>query len=151
MQTYLVQLRAEDEDDGVDRLALAGRHYFLSFVLLLCFFFFLCWIPLLCLLCASSPCSFVLSVFLCIRLFGGEGVPQPETRLMLLHWLADAPLRFCHVFFSSFHVLSALPFLRGLLCFFEKKQGNESPLSISLHSFVSPGSSVLVMENRGRC
>ena len=30
MQTYLVQLRGEDEDDGDDRLALASRHYFLS-------------------------------------------------------------------------------------------------------------------------
>jgi len=34
MQAYLVQLRAEDEDedDGDDRLALAGRRYFLSSV-----------------------------------------------------------------------------------------------------------------------
>jgi hypothetical protein len=54
MQTYLVQLRGEDEDDGDDRFALAGRHYFLSSAPSSTFFFFsffLCWIPLLCLFC----------------------------------------------------------------------------------------------------
>ena len=50
-----------------------------------------------------SPCSFVLSVFLCVRLFGGEGgkVVQPETRLTLVRWLANAALCFCLVCFSS--------------------------------------------------
>ena len=54
-------------------------------------------------LCSFSPCSFVLSVFLCVRLFGGEGgkVVQPETRLTLVRWLANAALYFCLVCFSS--------------------------------------------------
>jgi len=59
------------------RLVSSGRQTLLpllcSFFYVLFFAFFLCWIPLLCLFCASSPCSFVLSVFLCIRLFGGGG------------------------------------------------------------------------------
>jgi hypothetical protein len=51
MQTYLVQLRGEDEDDGDDRLALAGRHYFLSSAPSSTFFFFLLSF------CVGSLCS----------------------------------------------------------------------------------------------
>jgi len=40
MQTYLVQLRGEDEDDGDDRFAPAGRRYFLSSAPSSTFFFF---------------------------------------------------------------------------------------------------------------
>jgi len=50
MQTYLVQLRGEDEDDGDDRFALAGRHYFLSSAPSSTFFFFLSF-------CVGSLCS----------------------------------------------------------------------------------------------
>jgi hypothetical protein len=42
MQTYLVQLRGEDEDDGDDRFAPAGRHYFLSSAPSSTFFFSFC-------------------------------------------------------------------------------------------------------------
>ena len=64
--------------------------FWFSLLVPLCFFF----LPL---------GSFVLSVFLYVRLFGGEGgkVVQPETRLILVHWLANAALCFCLVFFSS--------------------------------------------------
>jgi len=69
--------------------------FWFSLLVPLCFFF----LPL----CSFSPCSFVLSVFLCVRLFGGEGgkVVQPETRLTLVRWLANAALCFCLVCFSS--------------------------------------------------
>jgi hypothetical protein len=51
MQTYLVQLRGEDEDDGDDQFALAGRHYFLSSAPSSTFFFFLLSF------CVGSLCS----------------------------------------------------------------------------------------------
>ena len=99
MQTYLVQLRGEDEDDGDDRLALAGRHYFLSSVPSSTFIFF-------CFLSVLDPSALsLLRVFsllvraLCFSLYSsvrrGRGVAQPETRLALLRWLANAPHCFC--------------------------------------------------------
>ena len=51
MQTYLVQLRGDDEDDGDDRIALAGRHYFLPSAPSSTFFFFLLSF------CVGSLCS----------------------------------------------------------------------------------------------
>ena len=95
MQTYLVQLRGEDEDDGDDRLALASRHYFLSSVPSSTFF-----------LSVLDPSALsLLRVFsllvraLCFSLYSsvrrGRGVAQQETRLALLRWLANAPHCFC--------------------------------------------------------
>ena len=91
MQTYVVQLRGEDEDNGDDQLALAERHYFRSSVLSFIFCFWLSFyvgslysISSACLLLAHS-CSMFFFVFVC------SGGAQPETRLALLRWLANAP------------------------------------------------------------
>jgi len=107
MQTYLVQLRGEDEDDGDDRLALASRHYFLSFAPSSMFFFSfllsfcvgsLCSVSSARLLPARS-CSLFFFVFVCSKGdYDGKG---PD----VAGWMEPSFLWFC---FSS-------PFFCGLL------------------------------------
>ena len=146
MQTYLVQLRGEDEDDGDDRLALAGRHYFLSSAPSSTFFFF-------CFLSVLDPFALsLLRVFsllsLCFSLCSSvrRGTMMVRVLVLRVGWTqafsGSVFLLPFSVAFSGFYKAREWPFFpcscltivrHESLCFFEKKQGQKicSPLSCS--------------------
>jgi len=73
-------------------------------------------------------------LFRFVRLVRGRC--NPETRLMLMRWLAGAPLLFCHVFFSSFSCSLCSPFSPWPPLFLWEETG-ERKSALSFSSFLS--------------
>jgi len=175
MQTYLVQLRGEDEDDGDDRLALAGRHYFLSSVPSSTFFFLLsfCFGSLRSVssarLLPARSCSLFFFVFVCSEGEGGGatgdevGAPAlagqcPSLFLPLQSSLSRLPwfvfFRLPPLFSSSCSVCSSRPppvllslFLWPSLASIKPENG----LSSRVRASRSSGTNASVSLRRNRC